>query len=173
MISLSVLFYMLITIFIVIGAMRGWSKEVVVCASGIFALFIIEMVIPKIAGELTGTRQFWVNFIVLCGCAFFGYQTPSFQRFMESGRFERSGFRDFIMGALMGAVNGYIFISSAWYYLAQAGYPFAQITAPDAATEAGQAAIRLLGMAFPNYVQPPVILYAVAVAFIIVIGVFI
>ncbi len=173
MISLTVLFYILVSIFILIGALRGWAKEVLVSASGIFALFLIEMVIPKITGQFTGSKLFWVNMIVLTACAFFGYQTPYFRRFMESGRFDRGGVRDFFMGAIMGAINGYIFVSSAWYFLSQAGYPFSQILAPDAATETGQAAIRLVSMAFPNYMQAPTILYAVAIAFVVVIGVFI
>ncbi|MFZ3069640.1 MAG: CvpA family protein [Anaerolineaceae bacterium] len=173
MISLTVLFYILVLLFVLIGAMRGFAKEIVVCASGVIALFIIEMVVPKVAGELSATKQFWVNFVVIIVCAFLGYQTPNFRKFIDSGRFERGAFRDILTGALMGGVNGYVYVSSIWYFLAQAGYPFPQITPPDLSTELGQTAERILSMAFPTLMQPPVILYAVVIAFLLLIGVFI
>jgi hypothetical protein len=43
MISLTVLFWVFIILFAIIGAMRGWSKELLVTFSVILALFLIEV----------------------------------------------------------------------------------------------------------------------------------
>jgi len=43
MISLTVMFYLLIFIFAIIGGMRGWAKELLVSFSVVLALFIIFM----------------------------------------------------------------------------------------------------------------------------------
>ncbi|MGI6251224.1 MAG: CvpA family protein [Anaerolineaceae bacterium] len=173
MISLSVLFYILIFLFVMIGALRGWAKEVLVCFAGILALAIIEVVLPKIAPGLAPDKAFLVKVLILAGCAFIGYQTPALRRFMDTGRFERASFRDVIMGALLGAVNGYIFVGSTLYFLAAAAYPFSQVIPPDGATEAGSAAIRIVSTALPNYLHAPVIYYALILGSLIVIGVFI
>ncbi|HOG58485.1 MAG TPA: hypothetical protein PLV20_01015 [Anaerolineaceae bacterium] len=173
MISLSVLFYVLLALFILIGAMRGFGKEIVVCASSVLALFTIEVVIPRIFGATSGAKRFWINTIVIVVCAFAGYQTPNLRRFAENIRFQRGAFRDILTGALMGGINGYILISSVWYYLAEANYPFKAITAPDLATEMGQNAAKILASAFPTYMHVPVIYYAMVIVFFLIIGAFV
>ena len=82
-------------------------------------------------------------------------------------------FRDILTGALMGGINGYILISSVWYYLAEANYPFKAITAPDMATEMGQNAAKILASAFPTYMHVPVIYYAMVIVFFLIIGAFV
>jgi len=173
MISLSVLFYVLIALFVLIGAMRGFGKEIVVCASSILALFTIEVVIPRIFGDTGGSKRFWINTIVVVVCAFAGYQTPNLRRFAENIRFQRGPFRDMLAGGLMGAINGYIIVSSLWFYLAEANYPFKAITPPDLATEMGQSAAKILASAFPTFMHAPVIYYAVVIAFFMLIGAFV
>jgi len=173
MISLSVLFYVLIALFVLIGAMRGFGKEIVVCASSILALFTIEGVFPRIFGDTGGSKRFWINTIVVVVCAFAGYQTPNLRRFAENIRFQRGPFRDMLAGGLMGAINGYMIVSSLWFYLAEANYPFKAITPPDLATEMGQSAAKILASAFPTFMHAPVIYYAVVIAFFMLIGAFV
>ena len=173
MISLSVLFYVLVALFVLIGAMRGFGKEIVVCASSILALFTIEVVIPRIFGDTSGSKRFWINTIVIVLCAFAGYKTPNLRRFAENIRFQRGPFRDMLAGALMGGINGYILISSLWFYLAEAQYPFEAITAPDLATEMGQNAAKILASDFPTYMHVPSLYYAVVIAFFLLIGAFV
>jgi hypothetical protein len=61
-----------------------------------------------------------------------------------------------------------------WYYLDAAGYPFQFVTAPDVTTAAGEAATRMMAILPPNWLMTtPAIYFAVAVAFIFVILVFI
>ncbi len=171
MVSLSVLFYIFLILFATIGMIRGFRREIVVTVAGILSLFIIEIVMPKIFGSLEGTKVLILDLTILFACAFFGYQTPSFRRFSESGRFERDSLLDLMLGALTGALNGYIFFSTAWFYLAKAGYPFNWISAPDPNTGIGQAAINLLNDAFPNVLSGNWLYIALAAAVGIVLAV--
>jgi len=173
MISLSALFYILVILFIMIGAMRGWAKEMLVSFSIILAIFIIVVIMPMVVKDTTPERLFFLRVAVIIGCAFFGYQTPNFRRIAESGRFIRNAARDVIMGSFVGAINGYLIVGSLWFYLATAGYPFPQISAPDGATEAGIAAMRILDAALPGHLAAPNIYYAIAISFVIVLVMFI
>ena len=172
MISLSVLFYVLIALFVLIGAMRGFGKEIVVCASSILALFTIEVVIPE-SSETRGVPNAFGS--IHCGrCVRLCWlPNPNLRRFAENIRFQRGPFRDMLAGGLMGAINGYMIVSSLWFYLAEANYPFKAITPPDLATEMGQSAAKILASAFPTFMHAPVIYYAVVIAFFMLIGAFV
>ncbi len=173
MISLNVLFTIFVLLFGVIGAVRGLRKELVVVVSGILALFTIQEVLPRLLGDLSGTKALLLELIVLFVCGFLGYQTPAFRRFSESGRFNRDTPIEIILGAVFGALNGYWLVGSAWYFIDRAGYPFPWITAPDAATEAGQKAIELLQNMVPQLLNGNGLYAAIAIAVLIVIGVMI
>ena len=172
MISLNLLFYFFILLFVIIGALRGWGKEVLVCFAGILALAVIEIILPKIAGDLSADKALYAKWIVILGCVFFGYQTTALNVLANSIRLQRNSVKDSIMGAVMGALNGYIVFGSMWYFMAAANYPIVGITAPDTATTAGQAAARILAVALPNYLHAPVIYYALIIGCLIVLGVF-
>ena len=103
MVGLNVLFYIFLALFAIIGMIRGFRKEIVVTVAGILSLFVIEVVMPKIFGSLEGTKVLIMDLIVLFGCAFFGYQTPSLRRLNETGRFEHDSLLDLILGGLTGA----------------------------------------------------------------------
>jgi hypothetical protein len=176
MISLSVLFWMFVILFAMIGAMRGWAKEILVTSGVVMAIFVItilETFIPFIRDSLTPDSQFWVRMAVLAVMTFFGYQGPNIPRLVDSGKFVRDRFQDILLGIFLGAVNGYMIFGTAWYYLGQAGYPFDWITAPDQITEAGQKAIELVNILPPQWLQTPVIYIAVAIAFVFILVVFI
>ncbi len=153
MISLNVLFYIFIILFAIIGFIRGLRKEVIVAVSGILAVFIIEVIMDKIFPAVDNTKSLIMNLIVLFVMGFFGYQTPAYRNLADSGKFERDSLLHMILGGLAGALNGYIFFSSAWHYIAKAGYPFSWISAPDGASEAGAAALKLLENSFPMVVS--------------------
>ena len=104
---------------------------------------------------------------------FFGYQSPKFPRTINSGKFVRDRFEDTLLGSVVGAFNGYMIFGTAWFYLMEAGYPFAWITPPDTITEAGQSAVRLIEFLPPQWLNVPLIYIAVAVAFVLVLVVFI
>jgi uncharacterized membrane protein required for colicin V production len=173
MVSLNILFTIFIVLFGIIGAVRGLRKELVVIVSGILALFIIQEVLPRLLGDLSGTKALLLDLIVLFVCGFLGYQTPAFRRFAESGRFNRDTPMEMILGAVFGALNGYWLVGSAWYFIDKAAYPFSWIIAPDAATEAGQKAIELLQNQVPQLLTGNGLYVAIAIAVLIMIGVMI
>ena len=153
MISLNFVFYLFVILFAIIGFIRGSRKEIIVVVSGVLAVFIIEVIVTKFLPVTDNTTALITNLIILFVLAFFGYQTPAYRRLSESGRFERSSISEMLFGAIAGAVNGYILFSSAWFYIAKAGYPFSWISAPDGASEAGAAALKLLENSFPMVVS--------------------
>ena len=176
MISLPVLFYMYVVLFALIGAMRGWAKEILVSAGVIVALFLVtimENFIPFFRDSLTPESAFWVRMSILAIMSFFGYQSPNLRRFIESGKFARDRFEDFLLGGFLGALNGYLIFGTAWFYLREAGYPFDWISAPDPITEVGQNAMRIMEILPPQWLVPPLLYVAVAIAFVFILVVFI
>jgi len=175
-ISLQVLFWMYVVLFALIGAMRGWAKEILVSAGVVVALFVVTVIenyIPIISESLTPQSTFWVRIGVLGILTFFGYQGPNLRRLIESGRFVRDRFEDVLLGGFLGAVNGYLIFGSAWFFLHQAGYPFDWISAPDPITEAGQKAMQIIKFLPPQWLEGPIIYIAVAIAFVFILVVFI
>ncbi len=176
MISLSVLFWMFVILFALIGAMRGWAKEILVTSGVIVTIFVItilETFIPFIRDSLTPESRFWVRMAVLTVMTFFGYQGPNIPHLVDSGKFVRDRFQDILLGIFLGAVNGYMVFGTAWFYLAEAGYPFDWISAPDEITEAGLNALGLIEILPPQWLVSPLIYIAVAIAFVFVLVVFI
>ena len=176
MISLNVLFWMFVVLFALIGAMRGWAKEMLVSAGVIVAIFLVtimENFIPFIKNALTPESSFYVRIGVLGLMTFFGYEGPRIQRIIDSGRFVRDRFEDVLLGFFLGAVNGYLIFGTAWFYLKEAGYPFEWIIAPDELTQAGQNMLGLIKILPPQWLTAPAIYIAVAIAFVLVLVVFI
>jgi hypothetical protein len=101
MVSLAVLFYIFISTFAIIGAVRGWAKE----------------------------SQLWVRLIILGLLAFFGYQTPNIGR-IAGPRFAREKLQDTLLGLFLGAINGYLLVGTVWAFLHEANYPFDWIITP-------------------------------------------
>lgn len=178
MISLNVIFWMYVILFALIGAMRGWAREVLVSFSVILALFItsvLERFVPFIRDTLpfdSPTSTLWLRSILLLLLVLFGYQTPKFPKLAGSGRFVRDAFQDILLGLFLGAINGYLIFGSLWFYLHEANYPFAIIAQPDFTSEMGIAAEKLLSFMPPALLGAPVIYFAVAVAFVFVLVVF-
>jgi hypothetical protein len=176
MISLSVLFWMFVIMFALIGAMRGWAKEILVTSGVIVAIFlvtILETYMPILRNDLTSESTFWVRIVILIIMVFFGYQSPKFPRNIDNRKFVRDRFEDLLLGCFLGGVNGFMIFGTAWYYLMEAGYPFDWISAPDLLTEAGQSAVGLLEILPPVWLQAPLIYIAVALAFVFILVVFI
>jgi uncharacterized membrane protein required for colicin V production len=177
MVSLGFFFFFLIAIFAIIGAMRGWAKELLVIFSVILSMFIVsvlERYVPAVSTAFAQpgtTSQFWLRTTVLILLVFFGYQTPNLPR-LAGARFVRERLEDVLLGLFLGALNGYLIIGTLWLYLDQANYPFEYITPPVEGTEMGDAALRLLELLPPTWMEPPVIYFAVAIAFIFVLVVF-
>jgi uncharacterized membrane protein required for colicin V production len=176
MVSLSFVFWMYVVLFGIIGGMRGWAKELLVTFSVILALTfttLLEHYVPFVRDVLQKDNvrlYFWLRSIILTLVVFFGYQTPHLARF--AAKMTREKFQDILLGAFLGAINGYLVAGTIWYYMADAGYPFTNmITAPSG--EIAKVAETMLHYMPPKLLGIPGIYFAVVIAFIFVIVVFI
>jgi hypothetical protein len=178
MVSLTVLFWLFVILFAIIGAMRGWAKEILVTFSvilGIFIIVLMETYLPLMSPDsaISQSTRFWIEAAIIGVLVFFGYQTPNL-RALAGPRFARERVQDVLLGLILGAVNGYLIVGSLWYYMSAAGYPFEPyFVAPNPNTEMGQAALNLIQRMPPVYLVPPWVYFAVAVAFLFVVVVFI
>ena len=179
MVSLAVLFYVFILIFALIGAIRGWAKEVTATFSVFLALFILAVLqgfVPAVGNYLNNSpisSQVTFKMITLSLVVFVGYQTPNLPMFMQSQHFKRSQMQDIILGFLIGGFNGYLIYGSLWHFIHEGGYPFSYVLAPIAGTPAGQAALQLIPLLPPAWLVAPGIYFAIAIAFLFVLMVFI
>lgn len=177
MVNLTFFFFCFVVLFAVVGAMRGWAKEMLVTFSVVLALFLL-LVLEKYVGVIKNSfapehsqAQFWLRLVILLLLAFFGYQTPNLPK-ISGARFARERLQDGLLGIFLGALNGYLIVGSLWWFMFDAGYPFASITAPDINTNIGQTAMRLVESMAPAWLVEPYIFFAVGVAFVFVIVVF-
>jgi uncharacterized membrane protein required for colicin V production len=176
MVSLAFVFWMYVILFAIIGGMRGWAKEIVVSFSVILALTFTTLLsnyIPFIRDVLQKDSKplyFWLRTIILILLVFFGYQTPNIARF--AAKMTREKLQDVILGAVIGALNGYLIAGTIWFYLADAGYPFTNIINTPTGDMAKAAEAMLHYMA-PKLLGIPGIYFAVVIAFMFVIVVFI
>jgi hypothetical protein len=176
MVSLTFVFWMYVVLFAIIGGMRGWAKEIVVSFSVILALTFITLLsnyVPFIRDVLQKDSQplfFWLRTIILGLLVFFGYQTPNITRFAP--KMNREKLQDVILGVVIGALNGYLIAGTLWLYMADAGYPFPTIITPPTG-DIAKVAESMLHYMPPRLLGIPGIYFAVVVAFVFVIVVFI
>jgi uncharacterized membrane protein required for colicin V production len=179
MISIHIVFWMFVILFAVIGALRGWAKEVLVTFSlvlSIFFLSILEKFAPGIEKSVAGEgvkNLFWIRFAVTVGLAIFGYQSVSIPQISASPRLMRGNLPDTLLGLFIGVVNGFLITGTIWFYLNAAKYPLSIITAPQAGTAAGDAALKMIPYLAPAWLGAPAIYFAIAVSFGLVIVLFI
>jgi hypothetical protein len=172
MVTLTFVFFMYVTLFAVIGAMRGWAKELLVAFSvilGIFVITVLETYIGfvRIFLEQSGVKvQFWSRTLVVVGLAFFGYQTPNIPHLAKHAAREK--LQDSLLGIVLGGMNGYLVVGCVWSYLHKAGYPFEFIFPP-----ATENTLRLISYLPPEWLGIPAIYFAVAIAFTFIVIVFI
>jgi len=175
-VSLTVVFWMYVILFAIIGAMRGWAKELLVSFAVILSLTFTTLLMHYVV-FLRDTLPdnspalFWLRSIILVVLVAFGYQTPNIARFAP--KMTRERLQDTLLGLVIGAINGYLIVGTIWFYLYEAGYPFTIITAPVEGTPMGNIAISLLRYMPPNILGIPAIYFAVVIAFIFVLVVFI
>jgi len=200
MISILTAFWMFVILFGLIGAMRGWAKELLVVFSVVLALFLIYVlesytqylvpfneVLARVENLPAGATfeslpaavqeelrtQFWSRATIVFLLSFFGYQTPRLAVIRDKARRER--IQDILMGVVMGLVSGFFIMGTLWWYMAAAHYPFGpEILAPQPGTPMGDAAINILKYFPPVFASNQIgLFFAVVVAFMFVLVVFI
>ena len=200
MISILAAFWMFIILFGLIGAMRGWAKELLVIFSIVLALFLIYVletftafIVPfeDILGQVENLSpnagfetlpapiqdelkvQFWTRGAIVGILAFFGYQTPRLAALREKARREK--IQDVLLGAVLGLGSGFFIIGTLWWYMAAAHYPFGpEIMPPQPGTPLGDAALSALKYFPPVFASNQLgLFFAVVIAFMFVLVVFI
>ena len=200
MISILSAFWMFVILFGLIGAMRGWAKELLVIFSivlGLFLIYVLEtftaFIVPfeEILGRVENLSplasfetlpvpiqdelkvQFWTRGAIVGILAFFGYQTPRLAALREKAR--RETIQDVLFGAVLGLGSGFFIIGTLWWYMAAAHYPFGpEIMPPQPGTPLGDAALSLLKYFPPVFASNQLgLFFAVVIAFMFVLVVFI
>jgi uncharacterized membrane protein required for colicin V production len=177
MVSLVALFGMLVLLFAIIGAIRGWAKELLVTSAIILALFILQILDKYVDPFRTSLMmqppmtQFLTRAVLLGMLAFFGYQTPSIRALQP--KLARERMQDIVLGFLMGGLNGYLLFGSLWYYLHMANYPTSMVIMPPEGSELALQIESMIKYLPPLMIPEPHIYFAVGIVFVFVIVVFV
>ncbi len=176
MMSIDIVFWMYVLLFGFIGGMRGWAKELLVTFSAILALAInhvLRTYLPLVRSmDEADINLFWARVIILGVLVYFGYQTVVSIQHLAS-RAVRERFQDTVIGVILGGVNGYFIAGSVLFYLDKARYPFSQIvTAPTDPTLLSKINNMMLYMP-PQLLGDPGIYFAIILAFVFIIVVYI
>lgn len=182
MMSIVYIFWMYVLLFGIIGAMRGWAKELMVIFSVITALavnLLLETYFPLMRNLADPNNQapdalkalFWIRTMILIALVYFGYQTVNISRFAPKAARER--LQDSLFGAVLGGVNGYLVAGSMLYYNHVSRYPY-----PNIISEAVEPAIvvsvqRMMDIMPPHFLGAPTIYFAVIIILIFIIIVYI
>jgi uncharacterized membrane protein required for colicin V production len=178
MMSLTTVFWLLVAMFAIVGAMRGWAKELLVTFSLILSIFIITVLntyVPffqSLIASGNSSTVFWIESTIVVLMAFFGYQTPNLAR-LAGNRFARERLQDTLLGFFIGALNGYLLIGTLWYFLNALNYPFDVVRPPVPGDPFTESALEILQWLPPTWLTPPTIYFAVALSFAFVVIVFI
>jgi Colicin V production protein len=176
MMSIIYVFWMYVFLFAIIGWMRGWAKELLVAFSVILALalnHVIRRYIPLAANlPETDGSLFWMRTLILVVLVYFGYQTVvSIPHLAAKSRTEK--LQDTLFGAFIGGINGYLVAGSILYYVHIADYSFQNvIIKPNDPTLLQQVNQMMLYMP-PQLLGEPGIYFAVILAMVFVLVVYI
>jgi len=167
---------MYVLLFGVIGAMRGWAKELLVAFSVILALalnHVMRKYIP-LANSMAETDPalFWVRTIVLLVLVYFGYQTVVSIPHLAS-RAARERLQDTLFGGFLGGLNGYLIAGTVLYYINVADYPFQNVISKPTDPNLLQAVNQMMLYMPPQLLGEPGIYFAMILAFVFVIVVYI
>ena len=176
MMSVVYIFWMYVVLFALVGWMRGWAKELLVAFSVILALalnHVLRRYIP-LAQNLPETDMslFWVRTIILLVLVYFGYQTViSIPHLAAKGRTEK--LQDTLFGAFLGALNGYLVAGSILYYIHIADYPFQNVMSKPTDPAILQTVNQMMLYMPPQLLGEPGIYFAIILAFVFVLVVYI
>lgn len=175
MMSIVYIFWMYVLLFGVIGAMRGWAKELMVIFSVVTSLavnLLLEKYIPLVRDlDKTSTSVLWIRVLILIALVYFGYQTVNVARL--AGKALRENLQDTLFGAVLGGVNGYLVAGSVLYYNHVANYPYPKVISRANEQAIIEAVDRLMAVMPPRFLGEPWIYFAVIAILIFIIIVYI
>lgn len=141
MIEVSTFMWALAIFFGIIGYLRGWQKEFVITGAVLllgFAVFQFDSLIRTVFFGVNHDTLFSFQVIALVLTVFYAYHAK-----IQLGTTRRNAakdMRDNMIGALVGALNGYLIGGTLWYFLDINQYPLEQFfTAPAANSPSAQA----------------------------------
>jgi uncharacterized membrane protein required for colicin V production len=176
MMSVIYLFWMYVFLFAIIGAMRGWAKELLVGFSVILALalnHVLRKYIPLASSlDESDPALFWIRTIIMVVLVFFGYQTViSIQHLASRARSER--LQDTLFGAILGGLNGYLVAGTILYYIHIADYGVQKAIVKPTDPELLQQVNQMMLYMPPQFLGEPGIYIAIIAAFVFVLVVYI
>jgi len=138
MMPLSTVLWGFVLIFGLMGALRGWAKEILVLFSIVVALsmrLIFSTYVPFIKDILNrpAIEQFYIYTTLIIFMAIAGYAGPVVSARL-AGKAAREKLQDILLGFVVGAFNGYLIVGTIWYLLHRANYGIWDIQAPLAGT---------------------------------------
>jgi uncharacterized membrane protein required for colicin V production len=148
MVPLDTFLWAFVLFFGLIGALRGWSKEMLVLFSVVVALamrLIFSKYVPIVRDlfDRPPVQQFYMYTGLLVLMTVAGYAGP-----VVSGRLAsasaRETLQDILLGFIIGAINGYLIMGSIWYFLDAAGYGIWGVAQPAPNTIAATLAAQYL-----------------------------
>jgi hypothetical protein len=176
MISLIYIFWMYVVLFAIIGGLRGWAKELLVAFAAILALavnYVLHKYIPVIKTlPEESDALFWVRVFIIVALVYFGYQTVvSVAHLAAKGRSEK--LQDSLFGIFLGAINGYLIAGSVFFYLHATGYQyFKEIITPPGG-DLFKTIEAMMNYMPPHLLGEPGIYFAIIIAFIFVLVVYV
>ncbi len=176
MVPLETVFFGLVILFGIIGALRGWAKELLVSFSVILARFI-EMVLLKFMPIVNTSLQslsqespqtwFYVRLLIFGVMVSFGYATTALSEKMGK-KARKEKLQDTLLGFFIGVINGFLIVGIVWGFLATLNYGIWGITPPTS-----QLALGLVNYLPGRWLQGPWLFISVALAFAFVLIVFV
>jgi hypothetical protein len=115
---------------------------------------------------------FWVRTAILLVLVYFGYQTVVSIPHLAS-RAARERLQDSLFGGILGAINGYLVAGTILYYMYNANYPYPKVISPPIDQEIVETVNQMMLYMPPRLLGEPGIYFAIIVAFIFVLVVYI
>jgi uncharacterized membrane protein required for colicin V production len=175
MMSIVSFFWLSVFLFAMVGWMRGWAKELLVSFSAILALaliFILRKYIPFVRDMPSDdVTLFWIETITMLILVYFGYQTITLTRL--AGKAAREKIQDSLFGFILGGFNGYLIVGSILYWMYEADYPFPKFMTPPTDPAVVETVNKMMAYMPPVVLGEPGIYFAIILAFIFVLVVYI
>jgi uncharacterized membrane protein required for colicin V production len=175
MMSIVSFFWQSVFLFAMVGWMRGWAKELLVSFSAILALaliFILRKYIPFVRDMPANDEAlFWIQSIIMIVLVYFGYQTVRIERL--TGKASREKVQDALFGGILGGFNGYLIVGSILYWMQEAEYPFPKFMTPPTDPAIANTVNQMMAYMPPVVMGEPAIYFAIILAFIFVLVVYI
>ena len=176
MMPLGTAFVGLVILFGIIGALRGWAKELLVTFSVILARFIEYVLLNHmftVSDILTGMVKdkpqnwFYARLLLFIIMIAFGYATTTISAAL-GGKARKEKLQDTLLGFFLGVINGVLIAGLIWGFLDQEGYTLWGITAPGDSVWIG-----IVQNLLKDWLVGPPLFIAVALAFAFVLIVFV